>query len=312
LSVYFDNLKVKHHKGALLEETHYYPFGLTMAGISSKASGKLENRRGYNGNEIQNKEFSDGSGLDVYDFNARTYDQQLGRFIQIDPLADFEGQESLSPYHFSYNNPVTFSDPDGKCPCLLPVIIYKAVEVAVVATVAYLAAKEAAPVITDAIMKTEAPTLPNLNAPTADANAFIPLSAQMAKAKVEKSTNEKPAPTFDGQQDTESATPREAFRKAKEQNAIPRSQQPDRTIKPNTPEGDDRGLDSRNVKQYEFDKNSKGQKVVIRQDKEAIYPTGPPQPPHFNAGQNPQTPKDASQHHNVITPFSYFINRIRH
>ncbi|MBX2925915.1 MAG: RHS repeat-associated core domain-containing protein [Chitinophagaceae bacterium] len=118
VNVFFDNLHVIHTRGAILEETHYYPFGLTMQGISSKALafGNPENKRGYNGNEIQNKEFSDGSGLEFYDFNARTYDQQVGRFIQIDPLSDEEDQEGLSPYHFSFNNPVRYNDPDGKCP----------------------------------------------------------------------------------------------------------------------------------------------------------------------------------------------------
>ena len=100
-----------------------------MAGISSKAAGKgldcgCGNKKGYNGNEIQAKEFSDGSGLDVYDFNARTYDQQIGRFIQIDPLAEEAGQDALTPYHFSGNNPSTFNDPDGKCPwCIVPIVI---------------------------------------------------------------------------------------------------------------------------------------------------------------------------------------------
>ncbi|WP_185937352.1 DUF6443 domain-containing protein [Chitinophaga polysaccharea] len=104
IAAFFDNLAVNHIQGALVEETHYYPFGLTMAGISTsaiKGAAYPANKLKFNGIEHTND-----FGLNQYDAFYRNYDPQLGRWRQIDPKA-IEGE---SPYVAMKNGPVFNTD----------------------------------------------------------------------------------------------------------------------------------------------------------------------------------------------------------
>ena len=110
--MFFDNIQVVHTRGAILEENHYYPFGMIMAGLSSKVAGGINNKYKYNGKELQNGEFSDGSGLESYDYGWRIQDPQIGRFSSVDPLS--EKYNSVSPYCYVENNPISRIDLDGQ------------------------------------------------------------------------------------------------------------------------------------------------------------------------------------------------------
>jgi RHS repeat-associated protein len=111
-NVYFDDIRIDYYHGPLMEETHYYAFGLTMQGISSKANRKsAENKIKFQGQELAKAEFSDGTGLDMYEFKYRMDDLQIGRFWQVDPLSDKYVYNST--YAFSENHVTAHVELEG-------------------------------------------------------------------------------------------------------------------------------------------------------------------------------------------------------
>ena len=91
-------------------EKNYYPFGLTHRGYNNQTQGTYY-PYGYNGKEEQQE-----LDLNWLDFSARNYDAALGRWMNVDLLADANGQIHNSPYSYALNNPVILTDPDGNCP----------------------------------------------------------------------------------------------------------------------------------------------------------------------------------------------------
>jgi len=109
--VYFDNFQVTHTRGRIIEENHYYAYGLKISAISSRkladpGEGHIDNKNLFNG-----KELMDEGDLDWYDYGLRSYDAQVGRFTQLDPLT-FE-YPFYTPYQYAGCEPVGNIDRDG-------------------------------------------------------------------------------------------------------------------------------------------------------------------------------------------------------
>ena len=100
----------------IIQEDAYYPFGMKMNGLCYETGLDYKNKYLYNGKELQ-----DEFGLDWYDYGARFYDAQLGRWHVVDPAAELGRR--WSPYNYTWNNPLRFIDPDGQFTVIPPQLI---------------------------------------------------------------------------------------------------------------------------------------------------------------------------------------------
>ncbi|XLS28389.1 RHS repeat domain-containing protein [Flavobacteriaceae bacterium M23B6Z8] len=90
------------------EENNYYPFGLKHKGYNSSIVGR-NHKYGFG-----NKEEQEELGLNWIDITARNYDAAIGRWMNLDPLA--EQMRRHSPFNYAFDNPIYFIDPDGMMP----------------------------------------------------------------------------------------------------------------------------------------------------------------------------------------------------
>lgn len=88
---------------SLTQSIDYYPFGLAF---DNQCISGTDNKYLYNGKELQ-----DELNLDWYDYGARFYDAQIGRFTTQDAYA--EKYINLTPYQYGANNPIRYIDING-------------------------------------------------------------------------------------------------------------------------------------------------------------------------------------------------------
>jgi RHS repeat-associated protein len=104
----------------LIQENHYYAFGINMENVWMNSASVVDNRYQYNGKEL-NEDF----GLNWNDYGARFYDAALGRWNVIEPYASIF--HKWSPYAYCFDNPIRYADYKGFLP-VGPGDLYNSIE----------------------------------------------------------------------------------------------------------------------------------------------------------------------------------------
>lgn len=104
VDVYFDDFKVTQTKSPVVQQDEYYPFGLTFNSYQRENSVP-------NDIKFQGQEHIDALGLNWDSFKWRNHQPDIGRFFNVDPLA--EKYYYNSPYAFSENKVVAHRELEG-------------------------------------------------------------------------------------------------------------------------------------------------------------------------------------------------------
>jgi RHS repeat-associated protein len=89
--------------GTVLQQTEYFPTGFA---ISKGGSDPASNKYKYNGKEEQDL-------TKWFDYGARMYMSDIGRWNGVDAYPDYMGQEQFGTFTYVGGNPMSNIDPDG-------------------------------------------------------------------------------------------------------------------------------------------------------------------------------------------------------